>query len=168
MAWVQLGLIAEATQQYDEALIAFQKAIEQFRPNYLARYNYELLKRRLRNQEVSQAPNPDGATQQQPQNARPDANGVAQTEQVPDKDGEEQNLPEKEANPSGTQTIEQATSNPSPEELALLKRLQQMNLDPETANMLLDAMKNQELQYWQQLQRIPKNNKHKNNKKPNW
>ncbi len=82
-----------------------------------------------------------------------------------DKDGDKQGAAETETGQKsgkGKKGAERMQVNP--------ERLQQMNLSADKANMLLDAMKNNEVQYLQQLKRAntpsPKTKKNKN--KPDW
>ncbi len=47
------------------------------------------------------------------------------------------------------------------------ENLEKIKISPQKAKMILEAMKNQEMQYLQQAKKRPKN-KNKDNSKPDW
>lgn len=80
-------------------------------------------------------------------------------EQQPD-EAEEQNAQEGEEQSEGEKSDEEMSSSP------LSDRLQEMNISEEKARMILEAMRNNEMQYIQQNRRKP--NKPRDRTKPDW
>ncbi|RDV13667.1 aerotolerance protein [Pontibacter diazotrophicus] len=129
-------------------------------------------------EEETEQPQPDNTGQQQSQNTGDGSPSNRQDKQSGDREREQKSgsaLGDTEGlNPNGQDDREQLPRNSSPEGVSAddqraqmrRARLQQMNMSPEKARLLLDAMRNAELQYIQQLPK--KSTRTPDGSKPNW
>ena len=210
VAQLQLGNAWAQQQQYEKALQYYRQALISNPQNEKARFNYELLKKKLRDKQKSQPhqeqpeepeKQPEQPPQQQPQQepqAQPDQPKEQQKaeekpDQAPNAGGSNQQQPGQEGKDqkqqSGTEKgsekglnrslegedREGATPPPSGNEQAdeetrrlqtIRQRLQESSMTPEKARMILNAMKEAETQYLQQLPR--KASGSPDPRKPDW
>ena len=188
-AYQQLGIMANQQGRAEEALNLFKQAIKAEPSNDDARYNYEMLKKKLEEQkkkeEEKQQQNKD-KEKQDPQNKdqqnkdqqkkdqqekdqqnKDEQKKDEQQKQQEQKEKEEKEKQEKEQQEK-EQKEEQQKKDAEKKEMPNLDRekLEQMKISEEKARMILDAMKNQEKQYLQQQKRKPTQSKDRN--KPDW
>jgi tetratricopeptide (TPR) repeat protein len=189
LAYQQLGEIAFEKQQYEPAMQHFKQALKKNPGNADARYNYELLKKLIQEQQEQQQQqqqqNQENQDQQDQQNEdqqnQDQQNQEQQNQEQQNKDnqeqqdqeqkegedqekeqqeGEEQEQNKPEEGEEEEQN-EQEQPAPTPED-----KLKEMNISEEKARMILEAMKNNEIQYIQQNKRKAK--KRKDPDKPDW
>lgn len=199
-AYAQLGEIAFEKKQYEPALQHYKQALKKDPANSDARYNYELLKKLIEEQQQQQQQDQQNQDQQnQDQQNQDQQNKDQQQEQEnqenqeqeqkdqqqeqQDKEGEEkeqenqqeqQQQDEKEGEEKeepkeneqqkpeeGEEQEKEQEPQPSPED-----KLKELNISEEKAKMILEAMKNNEIQYIQQNKRKAK--KKKDPDKPDW
>ncbi|MEQ9442879.1 MAG: hypothetical protein RIG62_27815 [Cyclobacteriaceae bacterium] len=194
VAYQQMGTINTQQQQYKEALALFKESLKANPANEDSRYNYELVKKLQKEQEQQQQEqsenNQDQSEDQQQQDQQQNKEqqeGEEQSEEQQDQQGEstdesssdeqksdqeqqegeqkpdeaeEQNAQEGEEQSEGEKSDEDMSSSP------LSDRLQEMNISEEKARMILEAMRNNEMQYIQQNRRKP--NKPRDRTKPDW
>ncbi len=140
-AYAQMGLLAYRQQQLEQALEHYKNALRQDPYNEIARYNYELINRKLQEQmPPKQDPNPE---EQEKEDAE-----KSQENQDQQENPERENS-EREAQPS-TQ-----------------KQIEELEMSEEKARMMLEALKENELQYIQQQQQKAKKSKGRN-ERPDW
>jgi hypothetical protein len=186
----QLGIMANQQGRAEEALNMFKQAIKAEPSNDDARYNYEMLKKKLeekKKEEEKQKQNKDQQKQDQEnkdqqkqeqeqkekeqqekdQQSKDEQNKDQQQKDQQQKDKEQQEKEEKEKQEQ-EQKQEQEKENAEKEEMPNLDRekLEQMKISEEKARMILEAMKNQEKQYLQQQKRKPTQSRDRN--KPDW
>jgi Ca-activated chloride channel homolog len=177
--------IAEAKDKEaftNQALSDFKNAIKQNPTNESARYNYELLKKLIKQQEEQQKDdqNQDQNKDQKDQEKqdKKDQEKKDQEKQDQEKKDQEKQDQEKQEN-KDEQNKDQEKENPDeqdpnqenkPDEQdpleKLKEKLKEMNISPEKAQMILEALKNNEIQYVQQNKR--KATKKKDSSKPDW
>ena len=188
-AFQQLGLMANQQGRAEEALNHFKQAIKAEPTNDDARFNYEMVKKKLEEQkkkdEEKQQQNKD-EQKQDPQNKdqqnkeqqekeqqekdqqnKDEQNKDEQQKDQQQKDKEQQEKEEKEKQEKEEQE-KQEKKNAEKEEMPNLDRekLEEMKISEEKARMILEAMKNQEKQYLQQQKRKPTQSRDRN--KPDW
>lgn len=175
----QLGVIKNKQGKSEEALNHFKEAIKSNPANDDARYNYELLKRKLdeeKKQEQQKQEQQDKQDQQNDQQKKDEQNEQEKKDQDkkdqekkdqdknsdPDKDDKNKDDQQKEEqqNKDQQEDKDQKENKPSSE------KLEQMKITEDKAKMILEAMKNQEIQYLQQNKRKATQPKDKN--KPDW
>ncbi|HEY9007165.1 MAG TPA: tetratricopeptide repeat protein [Ohtaekwangia sp.] len=206
----QLGIINYRKQKLEEALNDFKQAIKAHPDNMDARYNYELLKKKLdeknkkdqqqrqnkdqkqdqkKDQQNKDQQNKDQKDQQKKDQEKKDQqNKEQQKKDQQQKEQEqkekEQQQKEKEQQQKDQQKKDQEKKDqqdkkdqqseqkdeqqkqekkPNPQ---LSEKLEQMKMSEEKARMILEAMKNQEVQYLQQNKR--KATKPRDKGKPDW
>lgn len=185
-AFQQLGLMANQQGRAEEALNLFKQAIKAEPSNDDARFNYEMLKKKIdeqkkKEEEEKQKQNKD-EEKQDPQN-KDQQNKEQQEKDQQNKDQqqkdqeqkdqeqkekEEQEKEQQEKEQQEKEKKEQEKKNAEQEEMPNLDRekLKEMQISEEKARMILEAMKNQEKQYLQQQKRKQTQSRDRN--KPDW
>lgn len=177
----QLGVMANRAGKFEEALQHFKQAIKSDLTNEDARYNYELLKKKLEEKKKQDQQNQDqNKDQQQNKEEEKDKKDQQKQDQKKDqeqkkeeqnKDQEQKDQQEKQNEEQKKEEQEQKEQKENKEEKkennpSVSEKLQQMEMSEEKAKMILEAMKNQEIQYLQQNKR--KATKPKDKGKPDW
>ena len=186
-AFQQLGIMANQQGRAEEALKFFKQAIKAEPTNDDARYNYEMLKKKLeekkKQQEEQQQQNKDDKKQdpknqdqqkkeQQQKDKQEQQEKDEQNKDQQQKDQEQQEKEQKEQEEKEKQEQEeqqeQEKKEAEKEEMPNLDRekLEEMKISEDKARMILEAMKNQEKQYLQQQKRKPTQSRDRN--KPDW
>lgn len=148
---LQLGVIAYKKLQKEEALSFFKESLLANQNNKKARFNYELLKKQLKdknntsNLSQTKKENKESEKTERQKQLKVDKNGKEKTEQSSETGKEES------------------------KDFDLLKpeKLEDLKLNREKAENILEALKNREIQYIQQLKRTKKPQKY-SPKKPDW
>ncbi|MGW8123027.1 hypothetical protein ACV07N_10260 [Roseivirga echinicomitans] len=165
----------------EQALNDFKNSLRKNPENESARYNYELLKKLIREQEEQDKNNEDSKDQEQKedqdkqdqeQKDKKDQEDKSDQEKKDQeqKDKEEQEKKDQENKDQQENNEEQDPNQEKPQDKdpleKLKEKLEEMNMTPEKAQMILEAMKNNEVQYVQQNKR--KATKKKDTTKPDW
>lgn len=190
----QLGVMAEQQGKHEEALNHFKEAIKSDLNNQEARYNYELVKKKLEEKKKQDQKKQDQQNKDQDQKKDQDKKEQEKKDQQKkdqeqkDKEKKEQEEKKKEEQEKKDQEKkdqekkdqekkDQEKKDKEEEEKekkdeekkmppSVKEKLEQMKISPEKAEMLLEAMRNQEKQYLQQNKR--KATKPKEKGKPDW
>ncbi|HNP17792.1 MAG TPA: hypothetical protein PKL31_05105 [Fulvivirga sp.] len=194
VAHQQLGIMANRNKKFKEAINHFKEALKADPSNEDARYNYELLKKILKEQEQKDQQqnqdknqdkdkkddkNQDKKDQEnkenQDQKDQDKKDGQEKDQKDQDKGDKEKQKKEeekkqgeekdkKEEQPKeGEQKEDQKKSDEQP---SLAENLKDMKISEEKAKMIMEALKNNEIQYIQQNKR--KATKKKDPDKPDW
>ena len=182
IAHQQLGAMQFKSKKYEDALNHYKAALKENPGNADARYNYELLKKLIKEQEEQQEQNKDQENkdeenkdqqdqqkqdQQQEQNKddqeKQDQEEEKQQQDQQKKDEEQEKKDQEEQNPDEQKNEEEQESKPNPLDE---EKLKEMKISEEKAKLILEAMKNNEVQYIQQNKRKAK--KKKDPTKPDW
>ena len=164
----------------EQALNDFKNSLRKNPTNESARYNYELLKKLIREQEQQEQDNEDNKDEKEKQDEekKDQEQKDKQDQQEKDeeqkdqekKDQEQQENKDQQNKEEQEKKEEQDSDQEKPEEQdpleKLKEKLEEMNISPEKAQMILEAMKNSEVQYVQQNKR--KATKKKDSSKPDW
>lgn len=186
-AFQQMGIMANQQGRFEEALNFFKQAIKAEPTNNDARYNYEMLKKKLdeqkKQQEEKQQQNKDKEQKDQQNKDQQDKEEQKQDEQKKDQESkdeqnkDEQQKEQEQKDQKEQQDKEQKEDDKQQEqeqkeaekkEMQNLdpEKLEQMKISEEKARMILEAMRNQEKQYLQQQRRKPTQSQDRN--KPDW
>lgn len=180
IAYQQLGVLDKQANKLEEALTNLKSSLKADPTNEGARYDYELVKKLLdkkqqeqqqnQNQEQQQNQNQENQDQQQNQQKdNQDQNGEKSDDQKEqekqDKESEEKDGEKKEGENEDGEEKESDEQPKTPEE-ELKEKLEQMNMSEEKAQMILEALRNNEIQYLQQQKR--KSTKRPASGKPDW
>ena len=184
----QLGILANQQGHAEEALNHFKQAIKAEPSNDDARYNYEMLKKKLeekrkeqdeqqqknKDQEKQDQENKDQQNEEQENKDQQEQDQQNKDEQNKDQQQKEQEQKEKEQQEKEQEQQEKDKQEQQDEQDAKEKempnldreKLEEMKISEEKARMILEAMKNQEKQYLQQQKRKPTQSRDRN--KPDW
>lgn len=183
----QLGVLSNRTGKYEEALAYFKQSLRSDPTNEDARYNYEMVKKKLEEQKKQEEQNKDknkddqqkqdqekkdSKDQQENKDQKKDEQGKEDKEKKEKQDQqnkEKQDQEKKDKEKSDQQKEEeQNEENKEKKDIppSVSDKLKQMEMSEEKAKMILEAMKNQEIQYLQQNKR--KATKPKDKSKPDW
>jgi len=179
IAHQQLGVIANDMGKYDVALDEFKNSLRADPGNNDSRYNYELLKRLMQENQQQQNQNQDQQNKDQQNQDQQDQNQDQQQQQQDQENEEEQNQDQQDQNQDQQQQEEeqqqeqqqqeqQESEEENQEEKAQPQPqdTEEMEISEEMAKMILEALRNNEIQYIQQNKKKAK--KPKDNSKPDW
>jgi Ca-activated chloride channel homolog len=172
----QLGVIKNKQGEFEEALTHFKEAIKADPKNEDARYNYEMLKRKLDEQKKQEQQQKDPQQDKKDQQKKDDQKKDDQKKEQDKKDQEKkdqedkkdnQDKPDQKKDQEKDQSEKEQKENfDKKENKPSSEKLEHMKISEEKARMILEAMKNQEIQYLQQNKRKATQPKDKN--KPDW
>lgn len=190
LANLQLGVLSNRLGKYEEALDYFKQSLRADPTNDEARYNYEMVKKKLEEQKKQEEQNKDkkkddkekkddqnkdskdkeNKDQKQDQEKKDQDKKDQEKKDQQDqekKDKEEQEKKDKEKSDQQKEQ-EQNEENKEKKDIppSVSDKLKEMEMSEEKAKMILEAMKNQEIQYLQQNKR--KATKPKDKTKPDW
>lgn len=191
----QLGIMNHRAGRLEEALNNFKQAIKADPNNRDARYNYEMLKKKLDEEKKKQQQDQQNRDKQNKENQKDDnqkdqkqkqdqkKNEEQQKKEQEQKDQQQKDQQQKEKEEKEQQQKDQQKKEDAEQKDQRdaeekqqknekqpppdwSKKLQEMKISEEKARMILEAMKNQEKQYLQQNQR--KATKPRDKGKPDW
>jgi hypothetical protein len=190
----QLGVLSNRQSKLEDALNYFKQALKAAPENEDARFNYEMVKKKLeeqkkQEQQQNQDKNKENKDQQdkkdqkQDQKDKKDQNKDQKDKDQKDKkDQEKKDQQEKEKKEQEKKDQEKKDQDKKPQSEEQKKadknkekkeippsvsdKLKEMQMSEEKAKMILEAMKHQEIQYLQQNKR--KATKPKDKSKPDW
>jgi len=176
LAHQQLGIMASDQQKYKESLFHFRNSLVADPGNEDSRYNYELLKKMMENQQnqdqqnqqdQNQEKNKDQEQQDQQQDQEKQQNDQNQEEQEKQQNQQDQQQQEQEKEEDQSQQKEQENdqqqdnkNQPEP------RKMEDMKISEEMAKKILEAMRNNEIQYLQQQKKKP--TQPRESGKPDW
>ncbi|MEN8248673.1 MAG: tetratricopeptide repeat protein [Bacteroidota bacterium] len=189
LAHQQLGAMEFKNQKYKEALEHYKSALKKAPDNQDARYNYELLKKLVKEQEEQQQDqqnqdkenndqqnkdqekqdqqdkNEENKDQEQQEENKEEENKDQQNKEEQDQQQQDKEEQEKKDQQSEEQKKEDEKKQEQPNSIDE-EKLKEMKISEEKARLILEAMKNNEVQYIQQNKRKAKKKKDPN--KPDW
>lgn len=180
VSYQQLGMLSHREGKLEEALAYFKSALKADPTNEEARYNYEMVKKKLDEQEKQQQrQDQDKKDQDQKENKdQQDKKDQKQSdkeqkdkekkeqEQKQKQEQEKKDQEKKEQQKKEEQQKQDEKKEDRKEPQPSSEKMKQMKISEEKAKMVLEAMKNQEIQYLQQNKR--KATKPKDKGKPDW
>ncbi|MCU0451703.1 MAG: hypothetical protein MUC97_17965 [Bernardetiaceae bacterium] len=165
----QLGVIRAMSKNYEQSLRHFRQSLRELPDNAEARYNYEVVRKlwqqRQKQQQQQQGEGKDQQNQQQQQKQQQNQQQNADQQQKQQQKQDQNDQPQKQ----GEQDDKNQETGKDSKDATTQKqsqRLQQMNMSKQQADNILEAMRNAEAQYLQQLQR--KTSKRPEKGKPDW
>ena len=157
IALQQIGNINESRNKLEEAIDFYKESIISDNSNIDSKFNYELVKKKIQKHKENKQEKPDE------QNNKENKKENSENKKNDEKGNKDEQ--EKEKNKSQEDKNEQKNSEDSDNE-SLEEKLKKINMSKKKAEMILNALNNNEFQYIQQLKR--KSNKKKDNNKPDW
>ena len=191
IAHQQMGVLANRQSKFEEALASFKQALKADPTNEDARFNYEMVKKKLEEQkkkeeqEKKQDPNKQDKNEDQKKEENKD-NKDENKDNKDQKDKQDQQKDDKEKQDKESkeqkekqdkeakekkdqqQKEQEQKENKDKKDIppSVSDKLKQMEMSEEKAKMILEAMRNQEIQYLQQNKR--KATKPRDKGKPDW
>ncbi len=176
----QLGAIAFQEQNLEEALLAFKHALKANPYHEKAAYNYELVKKMLEQQEDQEDDQDDQENEEEQQDEESDKDNEGEQDDEGDaedeegEDSEEGESDEEEQDGEGDEQQdgeEQEDQSEQDDERDQQmqdrkQRFEEGDMTEEKAEMLLESMKNQEIQYMQQRKRTTEEDNYSG--RPDW
>ncbi len=156
IAYQQLGNINESKNKLKNAAEFYKKSILSNNSNLDSKYNYELVTKKLKEQEKKKQENKE-------QNNKEQENKNQQNKEQENKNQEKKKQENKEQNNKEQNNKEQ---NNKKQEKSIEEKLKEVNMSKKKAEMILNALNNIEFQYIQQLKRKASKKIDKN--KPDW
>jgi len=181
LAHQQLGVLSNRENKHEEALASFKQALKADPTNEDARYNYEMVKKKLEEQKKKEEeqkkndPNQkeenkdkqdQNKDQQQDQKNKQDQKEQQDKKDQQNKEQQDQQKKEEQKKQEEQQSEEKKEQDKKETPQSVKDKLKEMEMSEEKAQMILEAMKNQEIQYLQQNKR--KATKPKDRTKPDW
>jgi tetratricopeptide (TPR) repeat protein len=179
----QLGVLHNREGKFDQALAYFKQALKSNPANEDARFNYEMVKKKIeeqkkqeqqqkdKNQENKDQQDKDQEQKEQEQKDQEQQEKKDQ-EKKDQKSKEQQDKEKKEQKEQEKKEQEQKDQEEKEKQdkkdipPSVREKLKEMDMSEEKAKMILEAMKNQEIQYLQQNKRKP--TKQRDKSKPDW
>lgn len=176
-AYQQLGVLAKNGGNLDESLQYLKSAIKTDPTNDGARYDYEVVKKLLNQQKENQQKQ-DQNKENQDQEKQDQQKQDQQDQQKQDQENKEKSEQQKEEQKEGEKKEgeeekseeekkqEEAQKSEEQKQENVRQKLEEMNISEEKAKMILEALKNNEIQYIQQRKR--KATEQPDSGKPDW
>jgi Ca-activated chloride channel homolog len=192
-AYQQLGVLSNRQNRLEEALSQFKEALKTDGTNEDARYNYEMVKKKLEEQKKQEQQNKDKnndkekdeekkENQDQKKDDKQNQDKNKQDQEKKDQEKKDQEKKEQEKKEQAEKDKQEKEKKEQQEKEAKENeekknqkdkkdnfnpdKLKDMKVTEEKAKMILEAMKNQEVQYLQQNKR--KATKPRDKGKPDW
>ena len=161
IALQQLGNINEKNKKLDEALSFYKESIIADNNNEDSKYNYELVKRRIKEEKKK---NQQNNKKDQNKNSKDNQKKNQSENKKQDKEGKEDKNNQKQDEQK--QNKENEKNEKKSKEESVEEKLKKINMTKKKAEMILNALNNNEFQYIQQLKRKP--SKKTDKSKPDW
>ena len=161
IALQQIGNINESRNKLEEALDFYKESIISDNNNIDSKFNYELVKKKIQEQKENKQEKTDEKNNKE--DKKEDKKENSENKKNDEKGNKDEQ--EKEKNEPQEDKNEQKNSENSDNE-SLEEKLKKINMSKKKAEMILNALNNNEFQYIQQLKRKP--NKKKDSTKPDW
>jgi len=161
IAYQQLGNINESKNKLKNAAEFYKKSILSNNSNLDSKYNYELVTKKLKEQENKEQENKN---QQNKEKNNKEKNNKEQENK--EQENKEQENKEQENKEQENKEQENKKKNNKEQEKSIEEKLKEVNMSKKKAEMILNALNNIEFQYIQQLKRKATKKIDKN--KPDW
>ena len=161
IAYQQLGNINESKNKLKNAAEFYKKSILSNNSNLDSKYNYELVTKKLKEQENKEQENKN---QQNKEKNNKEKNNKEKNNK--EQENKEQENKEQENKEQENKEQENKKKNNKEQEKSIEEKLKEVNMSKKKAEMILNALNNIEFQYIQQLKRKATKKIDKN--KPDW
>jgi Ca-activated chloride channel homolog len=176
LAYQQLGIMANNQHKYQESLYYFKNSLKADPANEESRYNYELLKKMMKNQQQQDQQNEQDQNQENQDQQQQDQQQEQEQEQNEQDNEDQENQDQQQQQDQQKQEEQEEKSqqeqeqenneNQENENQPEPQKLEDMKISEEMAKKILEAMRNNEIQYLQQQRRKP--TKPRDSGKPDW
>ena len=161
IAYQQLGNINESKNKLKNAAEFYKKSILSNNSNLDSKYNYELVTKKLKEQEKKKEENKNQQNKEKNNKEKNNKEKNNKEQENKKKNNKEKNNKEQE-----NKEQENKKKNNKEQEKSIEEKLKEVNMSKKKAEMILNALNNIEFQYIQQLKRKATKKIDKN--KPDW
>ena len=171
IAYQQLGNINESKNKLKNATEFYKKSILSNNSNLDSKYNYELVTKKLKEQEKKKEENKNQKNKEQENKEKNNKEKNNKEQENKEKNNKEQenkekNNKEKNNKEKNNKEQENKEQENKEQEKSIEEKLKEVNMSKKKAEMILNALNNIEFQYIQQLKRKASKKIDKN--KPDW
>ena len=166
IAYQQLGNINESKNKLKNAAEFYKKSILSNNSNLDSKYNYELVTKKLKEQEKKKEENKEQENKNQQNKEKNNKEKNNKEKNNKEKNNKEQENKEKNNKEKNNKEQENKNQQNKEQEKSIEEKLKEVNMSKKKAEMILNALNNIEFQYIQQLKRKASKKIDKN--KPDW
>ena len=166
IAYQQLGNINESKNKLKNAAEFYKKSILSNNSNLDSKYNYELVTKKLKEQEKKKEENKNQQNKEKNNKEKNNKEKNNKEQENKEKNNKEKNNKEQENKEQENKEQENKKKNNKEQEKSIEEKLKEVNMSKKKAEMILNALNNIEFQYIQQLKRKATKKIDKN--KPDW
>ena len=166
IAYQQLGNINESKNKLKNAAEFYKKSILSNNSNLDSKYNYELVTKKLKEQEKKKQENKNQQNKEQENKNQQNKEQENKNQQNKEQENKEQENKEQENKEQNNKEQNNKEQNNKKQEKSIEEKLKEFNISKKKAEMILNALNNIEFQYIQQLKRKASKKIDKN--KPDW
>jgi len=165
IAYQQLGVISNKYQKLKESSELFKNSIKSNPENIDSKFNYELVMKKIKEEQKNQKEDQQNQKEDQ-QNQKEDQQNQKEDQQNQKEDQQNQKEDQQNQKEDQQNQKEDQQNQKEDQQSSIEKKLKEINISKEKAEMILEALKNNEVQYLQQLKR--KTSKKVDKSKPDW
>ena len=166
IAYQQLGNINESKNKLKNAAEFYKKSILSNNSNLDSKYNYELVTKKLKEQEKKKQENKNQQNKEQENKNQQNKEQENKNQEKKKQENEEQENKEQNNKEQNNKEQNNKEQNNKEQEKSIEEKLKEVNISKKKAEMILNALNNIEFQYIQQLKRKASKKIDKN--KPDW
>jgi len=166
IAYQQLGNINESKNKLKNAAEFYKKSILSNNSNLDSKYNYELVTKKLKEQENKEQENKNQQNKEKNNKEKNNKEKNNKEQENKEQENKEQENKEQENKEQENKEQENKKKNNKEQEKSIEEKLKEVNMSKKKAEMILNALNNIEFQYIQQLKRKATKKIDKN--KPDW
>ena len=166
IAYQQLGNINESKNKLKNAAEFYKKSILSNNSNLDSKYNYELVTKKLKEQEKKKQENKEQNNKEQENKNQQNKEQENKNQEKKKQENEEQENKEQNNKEQNNKEQNNKEQNNKKQEKSIEEKLKEFNISKKKAEMILNALNNIEFQYIQQLKRKASKKIDKN--KPDW
>ena len=166
IAYQQLGNINESKNKLKNAAEFYKKSILSNNSNLDSKYNYELVTKKLKEQEKKKEENKNQQNKEKNNKEKNNKEKNNKEKNNKEKNNKEQENKKKNNKEQENKEQENKKKNNNEQEKSIEEKLKEVNMSKKKAEMILNALNNIEFQYIQQLKRKATKKIDKN--KPDW
>jgi len=166
IAYQQLGNINESKNKLKNAAEFYKKSILSNNSNLDSKYNYELVTKKLKEQEKKKQENKEQNNKEQENKNQQNKEQENKNQEKKKQENEEQENKEQNNKEQNNKEQNNKEQNNKKQEKSIEEKLKEVNISKKKAEMILNALNNIEFQYIQQLKRKASKKIDKN--KPDW
>ena len=166
ISYQQLGNINESKNKLKEAAEFYKKSILSNNSNYDSKYNYELVTKKLKEEDKKDQDKKEEDKKDQDKKEEDKKDQDKKDQDKKDQDKKDQDKKDQDKKEENKKEQKNKNQEKKEQEKSIEEKLKEINMSKKKAEMILNALNNIEFQYIQQLKR--KASKKIDKSKPDW